>query len=197
MLLSDDVVDARLFDRGVTSVVAYSSELYDLRGKYQIVEFSPLQYINIRRLNQNGIGIDDFYAYQQSVAKFSRIGEFFTICSLRQDGFTHPLDELGFDEWFYSSILLEDRANFTFQRIGGTRLFRLGTQKASLGELLVWLIVQPKKLDIFDLTELLNNRYGIRLSKDKVLEIASSADLYYDRIMETVYIDYDTYFEEI
>ena len=197
LLLSDDVVDARLFDRGVTSVVAYSSELYDLRGKYQIVEFSPLQYINIRRLNQNGIGIDDFYAYQQSVAKFSRIGEFFTICSLRQDGFTHPLDELGFDEWFYSSILLEDRANFTFQRIGGTRLFRLGTQKASLGELLVWLIAQPKKLDIFDLTELLNNRYGIRLSKDKVLEIASSADLYYDRIMETVYIDYDTYFEEI
>ena len=62
---------------------------------------------------------------------------------------------------------------------------------------MVWLIAQPKKLDIFDLTELLNNRYGIRLSKDKVLEIASSADLYYDRIMETVYIDYDTYFEEI
>ena len=76
-------------------------------------------------------------------------------------------------------------------------MFRLGTQKASLGELLVWLIAQPKKLDIFDLTELLNNRYGIRLSKDKVLEIASSADLYYDRIMGTVYIDYDTYFEEI
>ena len=34
-------------------------------------------------------------------------------------------------------------------------------------------------------------------SKDKVLEIIRETDMYYDAIMEAVYIDYDTYFEEV
>ena len=197
LLLSDDIIDARHFDYGITSTVGYSNELYDLRNKYQIIEFSPKQYINIRKLNQIGITISDFKAYQHAVAEFCRSGDFFTIYSLRQDGFVHPLDELGFDEWFYSSILLEDRIDFTFQRIGGARLFRYGAPKVTLGDLLAYLVEQSKKIDIYDLVEMLVSRYGIRLSKDKILEIISSTDLYYDKIMEAVYIDYDTYFEEI
>ena len=33
--------------------------------------------------------------------------------------------------------------------------------------------------------------------KDKIKQVISESDLYYDPIMEAVYIDYDTYFEEI
>ena len=44
---------------------------------------------------------------------------------------------------------------------------------------------------------MLENQYGIFLPKEKVVEIISDTELYYDAIMETVYIDYDTYFEEI
>ena len=197
LLLADDIVDTSSFDYGISSIVAYSSELYDLRARYQIIEFSPHQYINIRRLNANGITVADFQDYQHSVAVRFPPGEFFTIASLRQTGFSHPLDELGFDEWFYSSILLEDRANFTFQRIGGTRLFHCGTQKTVFADFLTFLVEQRQKIDIYDLVDLLDQQYGIHLSKDKVVEIVSSADLYYDQIMETVYIDYDTYFEEI
>lgn len=52
-------------------------------------------------------------------------------------------------------------------------------------------------LNILVVKVMLENQYGIFLPKEKVVEIISDTELYYDAIMETVYIDYDTYFEEI
>ena len=39
-------------------------------------------------------------------------GKYFTISSIREKGFTHYLDELGFDDWFYTSILIEDKREY-------------------------------------------------------------------------------------
>jgi hypothetical protein len=44
---------------------------------------------------------------------------------------------------------------------------------------------------------MLKDRYGISIPKEKLIEIIHGTELYYDTIMEAVYIDYDTYFEEI
>ena len=197
LLTTDDIVDARNISKSILYVVAYSSELYRLRADYEIVEFSPLQYINIRRLNEAGVTIEQFRNYCRDVFHHCEKGEYFTIASLRQDGFTHEMDDLGFDEWFYSSVLLEDRERFSYQRIGGTRLFLCGKPGANLGDMLVWLLEKYEKIDFYDLQDLLENQYGIVLPKEKLLTIIGGTELYYDTIMEAVYIDYDTYFEEI
>lgn len=197
LLTTDDVVDARNISKSVQSVVAYSSELYKLRAAYEIVEFAPLRYINIRRLNAVGITTDHFENYCKAVAHNYEKGEYFTVASLRKDGFTHDLDDLGFDEWFYASVLLENRELFSYQRVGGTRLFLRGKTGANLGDMLVWLLEKYQKIDIYDLMDLLENHYGIAVPKEKLHTIISGTELYYDTIMEAVYIDYDTYFEEI
>lgn len=57
LLTTEDVVNAKALSRSVLNVVAYSSELYRLRSNYEIVEYAPLQYINIRRLNAAGITV--------------------------------------------------------------------------------------------------------------------------------------------
>ena len=197
LLTADDIVDARNISKSIQSVVAYSSELYKLRADYEIVEFSPLQYINIRRLNSVGVTTEHFENYCKAVSDTCEKGEYFTITSLRKGGFTHELDDLGFDEWFYSSVLLEDRERFSYQRIGGTRVFLRGKSGASLGDMLVWLLEKYQKIDFYDLMDLLENHYGITLPKEKILTTIGGTELYYDKIMEAVYIDYDTYFEEI
>ena len=197
LLTTDDVVDARNISKSIQSIVAYSSELYKLRADYEIVEFSPLQYISMRRLNAVGVTIDQFERYCKDVFRYYEKGEYFTVSSLRQDGFTHELDDLGFDEWFYASVLLEDRERFSYQRIGGTRVFLCGKSGANLGDMLVWLLEKYQKIDFYDLKDLLENHYGITLPKEKLLTIIDGTELYYDTIMEAVYINYDTYFEEI
>ena len=35
------------------------------------------------------------------------------------------------------------------------------------------------------------------LGEGKIIEESKDTNLYYDRIMEKLYVDYDTYFEEI
>lgn len=197
LLTTDDIVDARNISRSIQSIVAYTSELYRLRANYEIVEFSPLQYINIRRLNAVGVTRKNFDNYCKAVARNYAKGEYFTITSLRRDGFVDEIDDLGFDEWFYASVLLEDRALFSYQRIGGTRIFLRGKIGANLGEMLVWLLEKYQRIDFYELKDLLEEHYGIVLPKEKIQEFINSTELYYDKIMEAVYIDYNTYFEEI
>lgn len=197
LLTNDDIVDARNISKSIQNIVAYTSELYRLRSEFEIVEFSPLQYINIRRLNEVGITKDNLTNYQKAVALNYEKGEYFTVTSLRKDGFSHKMDDLGFEEWFYSSVLLENRELFSYQRAGGTRIFLRGKTGANLGNMLTWLLEKYQKIDFYDLMNLLKNHYGIKVSKEKLHSVIDGTDLYYDSIMEAVYIDYDTYFEEV
>ena len=197
ILTQNDIVDMRAYCTAIRNIATYDSEHRRLRNAYEIVEFSPLQYISIRRLNEACVTKEHLKAYCNTVAKYYEKGEYFTTTSMRNSGFTHDLDDLGFEEWFYSSILFEDRDNFSAQRIGGTRLFLRGKPNGNLADMLVWLLDKYQKIDFYDLLDMLENQYGIFLPKEKVIEIINGTELYYDTIMEAVYIDYDTYFEEI
>lgn len=197
ILTQRDIVDMREYNAAIRSIATYNSELRRLQKAYEIIEFSPLQYINIRRLIEIGITKENLTDYCKTVALFYEKGDYFTITSMRNLGFSHPLDELGFDEWFYSSVLTEDRDRFSVQRIGGTKLFLRGKANSNLSDMLMWLLNKYQKIDFYDLQDLLKDQYGISLPKDKIIEIINSTELYYDTIMEAVYVDYNTYFEEI
>ena len=67
----------------------------------------------------------------------------------------------------------------------------------TLLDFLRWLLEPVGKMDIFELYDLLEQQYGLLIKHDKILETVRTSDLYYDDIMEAVYIDYDTYFEEV
>lgn len=192
-----DIVDAREFPKSMFMHGAYSGELGKLRQSRRIVEFAPHRYINIRRLNASGVTLDMLEDYCTAVRQFVEPNAYFTISSIRQDGFSHPMDDLGFDDWFYSSVLLEDRAHFAYSRMGGARLFRRGSDSISFADMLRWIVEAHQKMDIYELCTLLEERYGIVIRKDKLTYMIQNTDLYYDAIMETVYMDYDTYFEEV
>lgn len=196
-LLESDIVDTRVFPKAMLNSVSFSTEKYDLRSKRIITEFLPGQYINISRLNSVGISKENLDKYCEEVKAFVPKNTFFTVSSVRQDGFDSELHELYFDEWFYSSVLAEDKENFSYIRCGNTRVFFSGQNKFNLSDFIVWLVERETKIEIYDLEDLCKNRYGASIDRYKLISIANSSGLYYDEIMETVYIDYDTYFEEV
>ena len=197
LLVRDDVVDIRTLGTHLNSFPAFTTELYRLRSEREIIEFAPYRYVNIRRLNQVGISVSDIENYCHAVNKFVEKGEFFTVQSLRKKGFVHALDELGFEDWFYASLLIEDREHFVYRRLGGVRLLRKGATAITLGDMLVDVLLNEEKIEIHDLCDLLMNTYAINIPSWKIIDCIRESGLYYDSIMETVYIDYDTYFEEI
>ena len=197
LLVHDDIVDAREFEKSILYCGIYSDVLGKLKARREIVEFAPYKYINMRRLVQFGITLETLQEYCATVYASVEPGDIFSITSLREEGFIHPLDDLGFDEWFYSSILATDREHFSYLKIGGTRLLMRGKGTHLLDLLLTRIVGQQGKIDFYDLCDILEERYGIRLPREKVMEYINNTDLYYDRIMEAVYIDYETYFEEV
>ena len=199
LLTSQDIVDMREKVQMFCNIGIYWNVVQELKAEREIIEFSPNQYINSRRLKANGVTNADLEQYCDAVATFVRQGDFFTIRSLKQDGFAHPLDELGFEDWFYASVLLEARTQFSYQRMGGSKLFYRGHIRESLRviDFLRWLITAESRMDLYDLQETLERRYGLKFSNEKLIEVVRGSDLYYDAIMEAVYVDYDTYFEEI
>ena len=197
ILTSEPLVDGRNFSKRIYEHPAFTGEIARLKRSWEIVEFAPKQFIHISRLNENGITAEKLQDYCNCVNRFVEGGSFFTVISLQLAGFSNPLDDLGFDEWFYSSVLVEDREHFSYQRIGGTRLFYAGKSSNLFSDFLNWLLDRLTKIDIYDLHDMLETQYGIVLPKDKVIELVKNTDLYYDTIMQTVYVDYDTYFEEV
>lgn len=199
LLTDQGVVDMTQENHRYTDITTYSSELCDLKSQREIVEFLPLQYISLQRLQSAGVDAGDLADYCAAVYAFTRLGEYFTVASLRREGFAHPLDDLGFDEWFYGSLLAEDPERFAYRRMGGTRLFCRGRETIQLADFLGWLVeAEPSgRIDIYELQETLERQYGISLPLHKLTEVIQNSKLYYDAIMKAAYIDYDTYLEEI
>lgn len=199
-LLTDrDVIDMTQENHRYTDLTTYSSELCDLKSQREIVEFLPLQYISLQRLQSAGVDAGDLAEYCAAVSAFTRPGEYFTIASLRQKGLTHPLDDLGFEDWFYGSLLAEDPERFAYRRMGGPRLFCRGRETIQIAGFLHWLVeAEPSgRIDIYELQETLERQYKISIPLYKLIEVAQNSELYYDPIMKAAYIDYDTYLEEI
>ena len=197
LLLDQPITDMTDRDARFSAITAYSSELLKLRAERRIVEFAPKQYITIERLNECGITLADIERYCADIAALVDEGEFFTLKSLRAQGFSDELDDFGFDDWFYMSLLCEDKAHFNYRRIANSRLFRKGTGDVRLTDFLQAILLREQSIDIFDLLDLLEGHYGLHIDLTKIKAVIRESELYYDDIMEKVYIDYDTYYEEV
>lgn len=196
LLNEKDVVDAREFPKSIFTHSAYSTELCKLRQCRKIVELAPYRYINIKKLNEDGIALEMLEDYCRAIRQFVDSESYFTIQSIRQDGFSHSLNSLGYDDWFLSSVLLEDRDHFAHTQMCKIRLFKRGTDSISFADMLRWIVKARQKIGLHDLDVLLHKHYGIKIREEKLAHIIQKTDMYYDAIMETVYMDYHTYAAE-
>lgn len=199
VLTSSDLVDLGQYTSELTTLPAFTAEMYKERECYEIVEFQPQRYISIRRLNENGVDKSDIGDYCDKVAEFVSDGTYFTIRSLQDEGFAHMLDSLGFGDWFYASLLAEDKSRFSYRRLGSTRLFRKGYLEVTITGLIEDILYSQDDLtiDIEDLRDILWEIYGIKESINKLAEIVRASSMYYDGITSKVYAEYDVYFDQI
>ena len=120
----------------------------------------------------------------------------FTLKQIKATGFKDKLFELGFDDWFYTGILSRNRNLFSSQQIGGVIV--LSKDKRSITWVsLLESIIPENGIDIYKLLDYLKEEFSMHTSKSDILEKIEDSDLYYDKIMEKIYLNYDNYFEEI
>ena len=134
----------------------------------------------------------------------STTNTYFTIEYLKRQGFASDIDSLGFDTQFYISLLREDSrfANWTMGRnvlffVGEIKMFVAGNRYISIKSFVTDYLERVRSIDIDELILIFEEEYNLKIEKSKIMEEIKDTNLYYDRIMEKLYVDYDTYFEEI
>lgn len=200
ILTAGDIADTGYFPQELINLPAYRSLIADLLSNYDLIEFMPRKYIRMSRLTELfGTTKEDIRAFCLMVKEFTD-KTFFTVQSLKKDGFDDDLFELGFDDYFYSSILFFDREHFAHIRAGCNVLFKLGAQPFSLSDFIEWLLYREESMsiDAYELVELLNETYSIKFERyDIKQKILPGTSMYYSDITEKLYADYEIYFDEI
>ena len=200
LLNSSDIVDANLFPTALINVQTFRTLLTTYLTEYELIEFLPKKYIRISRLAELfGTTKEDIRRFCQHVREFTD-KQFFTIQSLRKDGFEDELFELGFDDLFYSSILFFDNEYFAHKKVGGNTVFKVGLQSFTMSDFVEWLLYREESMSMeaYELVDLLNETYGIRFDRyDIKNKILPGTQMYYSDITEKLYADYEIYFDEI
>lgn len=199
LLLQEDIINLDNISSDIKQLIQFTVQLYKLKSDYDIVEFSPNKYIKYERLFKNNITKERIVKFNKSVFDFVGQGKYFTIKSISEDGFLNELDEYGFNDWFYYSLLAECKNKISYLRVGGNKLFILGNVRVVFDEFIESIIFSQKSLsiDIYDLKDLLETYYNINISTYKLIETTRNTSMYYDVISEKIYADYDIYYEEI
>ena len=175
---------------------AIQAALKSMEENLDIIEFEENQYINIRKLETAGIKKNQLYAYGDAVADVSAGQAFFTVKSLKLDGFVSPLDDLGFGEVFYVFLLSQDR-RFAKLSVGKTAIFSSTLSKFDTADFLVEYMSRVGVTDVDSLLDDLDRRYGIVMTRSGLLTHIKDSSLYYDKVLDYVYKDYETYYQDV
>ena len=197
-ILKEDTIDMKKQDRRLTYIQIVNSTLEELRSSYQLLEYGDMQFIKLSRLQSvyPDISIEMINSYVDSAIKYSEEEKYFTIKRLKNRGFKHRLHEVGLDEWFNSGLIKNSR-KVRFIKAGSSVIFYQGNRQITTTDFIHFVIKREKKIDIYEFVNLLKSEYGIILSKEKIVQFIKDTSMYYDSIMEKLYLTKEYYYEEI
>ena len=197
LLTSEDITDINEYRNRLSGVQLFSAKLMTLKRSLEVIEFSRNKLINIRKLEQSGVTKQMIHEDCNRVFQFVKDGDYFSIRSLRQAGFSWDLEDLGFEDWFYGSLLLSDE-RLSSGIMFGVPVFYKGNQKISIQSFLIWLMDQLQETDTYDLMHELEETYGCQVHDrmDPVYKLRGTK-CYYDSILERLYSNVDIYEKEL
>ena len=197
LLTKEDMQDITPLRRRYGYVVMFGLVLMKLKRELAVIEYEPGRIVCFDRLARSGVTKDDLLAFCDAAYGFAPDHAYFSIQSLRQDGFDAPLFSLGFSDWFYASLLLADE-RFSFEYMYGNCLFRKDGRKETVRDFLEERIGDHGSVDMFSLMRELSDRYGCRIdTKEDIYTKLYGSPVYYDRFLDRLYANEGLYDREV
>ncbi len=199
LLTAKDVIDISALRSRYTYVTTFTNKLMELKRNLRMIEYEPNKLISITRLEQAGVTKEAIKDYCDKVYDFVEEDRFFSIQSIRNEGFEIPsvMDELGFSDWFYGSLLISDN-RFSFGNFFANLVFIKGKRNITIKEFAYELIRENEVMDRYDLLSELQNTYGCQVKDftDIYYKIQDTG-VRYDKILDRIYLNEDLYYQEI
>lgn len=175
----------------------YYQVYLDLRRNLEIIEFEPDRFISFRMLERAGITKAMIADFCREVFDFIEDKSFFSIQSIKNDGFESELFELCFEDYFYANLLISDES-FSWQKMFGTMILYKGNIDVMLKDFISYIIKREQKIDIYELDTLLRERYGCtNVDRYDIVFRTRDADIFFDSELQKFYADQEEYYCEI
>ena len=198
LLTKDDLYDVREILHRYGSLQMFNQTYNELLKAHRIYRYEPYKIITMTRLARLNVTMDQIDDYCSAVRENVEDDSYFTIVSLRHSGFTHALDGLGFDDYFYASLLGTD-SRFSSQRVFGEVVLYNG-QVFGHFSVADFLRYQLRKYDAVELDEFVQDmeeEFGVKIpARHEVTNALIGTGMYYDTIMDKIYRDKSLYYED-
>ena len=199
LLTKEDVFDISPLLQRYGSITMFTQTYAELLKSHQLFRYGKNQIISARRLARLNVTEELIKDYCTSVKAFAEEDSYFTVYSLRQDGFAHKLDMLGLSDYFYASLLASDE-RFSSCSIFNELVLYNGSQAQQLSRA-DFLLTQLQGYDSVDPDEFMQdikNGFGIAIpDRYEVTGAVKDTELYYDSIMDKIYRDKSFYYADI
>ena len=197
LLTRADIVDLRPLRQRLTYVQMFSIKLMELKRSLDVIEFEPGQILNFRKLAKAGITKDDLRNFCSAVYDHIPEKTYFSIQTLKADGFESELYDLGFSDWFYANLLVSDD-RFSYTNAFGNLLLYKGNKDITIQSFLLDRICAHGWIDVFDLMTELTDRYGCTIhEKSDITYRLKNTQVYHDKILDRLYANADLYYRDL
>ena len=198
LLTKEDITELTKIKSRYAYIQSFYAKYASLKRNLDIIEISPKETINIRKLEDFGITKDMLYDFCDDVYDFVDSENYFSIQSIISKGFVHELFDLGFDNWFYANILISDN-RLSFATMYNNIIFFKGKKDITVKSFSCELIEQYESVDAYDLLNKMAETYGCTIDEkaDMIYKAVTGTSIYYDKILDRLYVNYDAYYREL
>ena len=197
LLTEKDVYDLTPFRRRYTYVVMFTNKVMELKRNLTIIEYEPNKIISMRKLEKVGVTKDMIREYCDKVYNFVGDDEYFSFKYLKSKGFESELYDLGFDDWFYGSLLISD-PRFSFGSMFDNLIFKKGKCLITVKDFAYDIIKRNEVMDRYDILSEFNDTYGCNVKEfTDILYKVQDTGIKYDDFLDRVYLNEDLYYAEL
>ncbi|EGA91386.1 type II restriction enzyme [Planococcus donghaensis MPA1U2] len=171
-------------------------KINNLENAYQLINVGEGIYLTNRDLSKGGLDKGTIEDYKKAVVNFIGSNRFFTLDYLTEKGFSHEMDEYGFEPIFYESIL-KGQGHLKSIKVEETTVFIRTFENITTGSFVKFILEEKKSLSVEEFIVCARELSGVRLNYKNAILLIKSTNYFYSEDLEKVFRTKDFYYSEI
>jgi DNA mismatch repair protein MutH len=178
----------------VTPYVKRKIDNYE--NDYKLLKIEENLYITNTNLLNGGITKQDLISYKEAVERFIEDGQFFTLRSLEESQFSHELEEYGFEDIFYESILMRP-GRLKCLKLANQIVFVKLKKDVTTNDLIAYLLADSESITVDDLIDRAQSMCHLFIDYDYAVRLMKNTAYFYSEDLLKLYEDKENYYKEI
>lgn len=197
LLQKDEIVDMDMIDKRLTQNQTFQMVLDELRVNFELLEIEKNKYMSFSAFSKKvpGVKKEDLEKFAIEASNFNQ-ADFFTVQSIRKEGFCSNIDDLGLSDWFFGALLRSCK-DICYSKVAGGFLFSHLGRQFKRSDFFMFLMKKLIKINITEFIDFIKDTYGLCFERYDITPIINQSDLYYSSKTEKIYLNKEIFYEEL